>query len=80
MSAGGVDLSELESTLRRNARVKLFSRRQHFIIRPGARYRAHMARLATMLARDGVALEQDLVYSELPYNGVADCLPRAATS
>lgn len=76
MSADGVDVSELESTLRHNARVKLFYTSPAFHNPTGRQIsRAHMARLAAMLAQHGVALVQDLVYSELPYNGVADWLP-----
>ncbi|GLR91415.1 PLP-dependent aminotransferase family protein [Bradyrhizobium iriomotense] len=76
MSADGVDLNALESTLRREPRVKLFYTAPAFHNPTGCRIsRAHMARVARMLARHGVTLVQDLVYSELPYDGLADWLP-----
>lgn len=76
MSADGVDLNELESTLRHNARVKLFYTTPAFHNPTGRQMsRAHMARVAALLAQYGVSLVQDLVYSELPYNGEADWLP-----
>ncbi|MGL3104399.1 PLP-dependent aminotransferase family protein [Bradyrhizobium sp. BR 1432] len=76
MSAEGVDLDELETTLRRNGRVKLFYTTPAFHNPTGRQIsRAHMARVAAMLAQHGVALVQDLVYSELPYNDIADWLP-----
>ncbi|WP_245318533.1 PLP-dependent aminotransferase family protein [Bradyrhizobium sp. DOA1] len=76
ISADGVDLNELESTLRRYARVKIFYTTPAFHNPTGRQIsRAHMARVAAMLAQHGAALVQDLVYSELPYNGVADWLP-----
>ncbi|UVO30495.1 PLP-dependent aminotransferase family protein [Bradyrhizobium arachidis] len=76
MNADGVDLSALETTLRREPRVKLFYTAPAFHNPTGRQIsRAHMARVAGMLARHGVALVQDLVYSELPYNGLDDWLP-----
>ncbi|MGV7217556.1 aminotransferase-like domain-containing protein [Bradyrhizobium sp. UFLA05-112] len=76
MGADGVDPNELEQTLRHNARVKLFYTTPAFHNPTGRQMpRDHMARLATMLAQYGVALVQDLVYSELPYNDAAAWLP-----
>lgn len=76
MSADGVDLNELESTLRSNARVKFFYTMPAFHNPTGRRIsRSHMARVAAMLAQYGVMLIQDLVYAELPYDRVVDWLP-----
>ncbi|WP_445219815.1 PLP-dependent aminotransferase family protein [Bradyrhizobium sp. Pa8] len=76
MSVDGVDLNELESTLRSNARVKFFYTTPAFHNPTGRRMsRSHMARVAAMLAQYGVMLIQDLVYAELPYDRVVDWLP-----
>ncbi|MCA6112616.1 aminotransferase-like domain-containing protein [Bradyrhizobium cenepequi] len=75
MSGEGVDLNELEATLRSNSRVKLFYTTPAFHNPTGREVsRIHMARLAALLAQHGLPLVQDLVYAELPYNEVVDWL------
>lgn len=75
MCAEGVDLNELEAMLHRNTRVKLFYTTPAFHNPTGRQMsRTHMARVAALLDHYGVALVQDLVYAELPYNGTVDWL------
>lgn len=75
MSAEGVDLNELEATLRSDSSVKLFYTAPAFHNPTGREMsRPHMAALAAMLAHHGVPLVQDLAYAELPYDGAVDWL------
>ncbi|OMI12941.1 aminotransferase [Bradyrhizobium brasilense] len=75
MSAEGVDLNELETTLHSNSGVKLFYTSPVFHNPTGRELsRTHMAQVAAMLAHHGLPLVQDLVYSELPYNDAVDWL------
>ncbi|WP_271606813.1 aminotransferase-like domain-containing protein [Bradyrhizobium sp. CCBAU 11434] len=78
MSAEGLDLNELESTLRSNTHVKLFYTTPAFHNPTGRELsRNHMARLAALLAQHGLPLIQDLVYAELPYAQAVDWLAPA---
>ncbi|WP_426411842.1 PLP-dependent aminotransferase family protein [Bradyrhizobium ganzhouense] len=75
MCAEGVDLNELEAMLRSHTRAKLFYTTPAFHNPTGRQMsRTHMARVAALLDHYGVALVQDLVYAELPYNGTVDWL------
>ncbi|NYG45353.1 DNA-binding transcriptional MocR family regulator [Bradyrhizobium sp. IAR9] len=75
MSADGVDLNELEAILQSNFRVKLFYTTPAFHNPTGRELsRAHMERVAALLADHGLPLLQDLVYAELPYNEDVDWL------
>ncbi|WP_439891114.1 PLP-dependent aminotransferase family protein [Ralstonia sp. 25C] len=75
MGSDGVDLDALEAALRHTQRVKLYYTTPAFH-NPTGRHmpRAHMARVAALLAQHGVPLVQDLVYAELPYDGPAEWL------
>ncbi|AMA60084.1 aminotransferase [Bradyrhizobium sp. CCGE-LA001] len=75
MAAEGVDLNEVEAILQTSTRVKLFYTMPAFHNPTGHRMSYdYVAKLAALLARSGALLVQDLVYSELPYNGPAHWL------
>ncbi|WCM23163.1 PLP-dependent aminotransferase family protein [Paraburkholderia bryophila] len=71
MSRAGIDLDQLErALLQANGRAKVYYTTPAFHNPTGRHFeRSHMAEVDALLSRYGVRLVQDLVYSELPYDG-----------